>query len=36
LSILCTNPVGDIIKLRVTFDKHGQVDYKKSFLTGPG
>jgi hypothetical protein len=36
LSILCTNPLGDIIKLRVTFDKHGQVDYKKSFLTGPG
>jgi hypothetical protein len=36
LSVLCTNPVGQIIKLRVTFDKHGQVDYKKSFLTGPG
>jgi hypothetical protein len=36
LSVLCTNPLGQIIKLRVTFDKYGQVSYRKSFLTGPG
>jgi hypothetical protein len=35
LSILCPT-IGNIVKLHLTFDKHGQVDYKESLLHSPG
>lgn len=36
LGVFCNGPLPQIIKLRVNFDRYGQVDYRRSHLVGPG